>query len=423
MSESIAQFEQKVRVNSRTNFILNVLDGAFFSFGLGFISQTTILPFFVSQLTDSKILISLIMSIFMFGSTLPQLITANIAESLKKNIKAISIIGLLQRLPFFVLGIMVILIGKDNNVVLLLAFFLMWTAYSLLMGAISPFWFGMVSKVIPDNIRGKFFGYRSFLASLLQVTGAFLAGIIIKKYLFPTNFTILFFLTFITMMLSYAFVVSVREPAYPVSNNRLNIKDYFNKLLSIIKKEENFKMYLLSLLFTNFIGMINGLYTVAAVERFGLSGDAAGTLVSVSTVLLISFQSGSSIIWGHLSDKYGHKFVLVSAAVFNLIGALMAVIASTPMMFYLVFIFTGLAVGGSMVSFIAIVPDFCDQEDAPSYAAIVNIIRGLTVAVISLFGGFVVDIFNYQTAFTIAAVMMGIGLYILKTKVVEPRVK
>ncbi len=422
MSKNMAHYHSKVEEHSKNNFLLNVLDGSFFSFGMGFISRATILPFFVSQLTDSKNLVSLIMSIFMLGSTIPQLITANIAESLKRNIKAIAIVGLIQRLPFLILAIMTVVISKDQGFILLTVFFLLWAAFSFLMGAISPFWFGMVSKVIPDDNRGKFFGYKSFFGSLLQVSGAFLAGIIIKEYLFPTSFTILFSLTFITMMISYAFVVSVKEPSYPAPNSKLGNRDYFKKLLTIIKEKKNFKMYLISLLFTNFIGMINGLYTVAGIERLGLSGEEAGIMISIFTVLLIGSQSLSSIVWGYLSDRWGHKSVLVLTAIFNLIGASIAVIANMPILFYLVFLFTGIALGGTMVSFVAIIPDFCKQEEAPSYAAIVNIIRGLTVAVISLFGGLIVDLFNFQVAFFIAAVMMGIGLYILKYKVVEPRV-
>ncbi|MFW6036111.1 MAG: MFS transporter [Halothermotrichaceae bacterium] len=422
MSKSMQDYQSKVQANSRKNFILNILDGTFFSFGMGFISRSTILPLFVSQLTDSKFIISLIMSIYMLGTTIPQLFTANIAESLKKNIKAIAITGFLQRVPFLILAVMTFFIGGEQKVILLVIFFILWSAFSFFMGAVIPFWFGMVSKVTPDDMRGKLFGYKGFLGNVLKVAGAFLAGIIIKQYLFPLNFTILFFLTFVSIMLSYAFVVMVKEPSYPTSNNKLSIKDYFNKLVTIIKKKRNFKMYLISVVFTNFIGMVNGLYSVAAVERLGLSGDAAGTMVSTFTVLLISFQSLSSIIWGHFSDKWGHKFVLISASILNILGAVIAVMANVPLMFYLVFIFTGTALGGTMVSFLAIIPDFCKQEEVPSYTAIANIIKGLVVTVIALIGGLIVDLFNYQIAFAAAAAMMIIGLYILKFKVVEPRV-
>ena len=51
----------------RFNAIVNILDGAFFGSALGFASFTTIIPLFVSQLTDSAILIGLAVA-FLIGA-------------------------------------------------------------------------------------------------------------------------------------------------------------------------------------------------------------------------------------------------------------------------------------------------------------------------------------------------------------------
>jgi len=58
------------------NFIVNVIDGGFFGLGLGFASFSTVLPLFVSNLTNSAILIGLIPAIHIVGWQLPQLFTA-----------------------------------------------------------------------------------------------------------------------------------------------------------------------------------------------------------------------------------------------------------------------------------------------------------------------------------------------------------
>jgi hypothetical protein len=61
----------------RFNFIFNLLDGGFFGFALGFSSFVTIIPLFVSTLTDSAILIGLVPAIHNMGWQLPQLLVAN----------------------------------------------------------------------------------------------------------------------------------------------------------------------------------------------------------------------------------------------------------------------------------------------------------------------------------------------------------
>lgn len=57
----------ELRKHFRYNFIINVLDGGFFGSALGFASFVTVLPLFVSTLTDSAILIGLASAIHSVG--------------------------------------------------------------------------------------------------------------------------------------------------------------------------------------------------------------------------------------------------------------------------------------------------------------------------------------------------------------------
>ncbi|MFA9403505.1 MAG: hypothetical protein ACERKY_10620, partial [Anaerolineales bacterium] len=61
------------REDVRFNASVNILDGAFFGAGLGFASFTTVIPLFVSLLTNSPILIGLAPAIHSLGWQLPQL--------------------------------------------------------------------------------------------------------------------------------------------------------------------------------------------------------------------------------------------------------------------------------------------------------------------------------------------------------------
>ena len=62
------------------NFVLNVTEGALFGFGVGAASFGTVIPLFVSQLTDSAILIALIPYIHQLGWQLPQLLPHSTSE-------------------------------------------------------------------------------------------------------------------------------------------------------------------------------------------------------------------------------------------------------------------------------------------------------------------------------------------------------
>ncbi len=53
---------------------------------------------------------------------------------------------------------------------------------------------------------------------------------------------------------------------------------------------KKFAIILISIFFTEFIGMVSGLFSIAGIDS--MNADAA-VLVSISTVILISFQSVS----------------------------------------------------------------------------------------------------------------------------------
>ena len=64
----------------RHNFVLNVLDGAFFAFGLSFASRATVLPVFVKRIGGDNVAVGLIPVLWFIGFNLPQLFVANLAE-------------------------------------------------------------------------------------------------------------------------------------------------------------------------------------------------------------------------------------------------------------------------------------------------------------------------------------------------------
>ncbi|MBN1580003.1 MAG: MFS transporter, partial [Anaerolineae bacterium] len=76
--------EQQVRRNFRFNFIVNAFDGAFFWCGSSFIASATILPLYVSRLTDSKVAIGILSMISAMGWLVPQLFTANWVQRLPR---------------------------------------------------------------------------------------------------------------------------------------------------------------------------------------------------------------------------------------------------------------------------------------------------------------------------------------------------
>jgi hypothetical protein len=98
--------EQFVAQNLPWNFLVNLVDIMFITLGLSLISRETIMPLFVSELTDSKIAIGLIPAIFSLGFYVPQLFVASRTETFRRMKPFVVIIsGILERGPYLLIAL------------------------------------------------------------------------------------------------------------------------------------------------------------------------------------------------------------------------------------------------------------------------------------------------------------------------------
>ena len=77
-------------------------------FGLNLVSRATVMPLLVSELTPSKMAIGLIPAVYGLGYYLPQLLTANYAEGLRRKKPFLMFVGGVgERLPYLLIGLAV----------------------------------------------------------------------------------------------------------------------------------------------------------------------------------------------------------------------------------------------------------------------------------------------------------------------------
>ena len=100
-----ASIHPEVKKNFKRNFFANVMDAAFWFFGESFAAAYTIMPVFLSTLTDSPILIGLIPALEGAGWFLPQLFLAKHLEGLQQRMPVVRILGIFDRLPFLLLAV------------------------------------------------------------------------------------------------------------------------------------------------------------------------------------------------------------------------------------------------------------------------------------------------------------------------------
>ena len=132
------------------NFSVSLWDITFITLGISFISRETVIPVLVSHLTDSKLVIGLVPAMWSLGLYLPQLLTANWAESMPYKKPFVMVIGFfLERLPYLLIGLIVLFFAVERPTAALVAVLAGIGLASSGAGLGTPPWLDMIAKVIP----------------------------------------------------------------------------------------------------------------------------------------------------------------------------------------------------------------------------------------------------------------------------------
>jgi MFS family permease len=401
----------------RHNYIVNVLDGAFFGFGIGFASFTTIIPLFVSTMTNSAILIGLIPAIHVMGWQLPQLLTAKSISRLKRFKPYVIVATFQERLPFLLIGLIALFYPHLTPQVALILTFLSLIWQGLAGGFAANAWQNMISRVIPADYVATFYGVQSAAANLTASIGAILAGYLLQ-WLLPTwNFAACFLIGNGLMWISFACFAMTREPERVVEYHEHMDTPLFRTIVQVLKKDRNFFYFLLARMASQFAVMAFAFYMVYAVKHHGMTEVTAGIMTSV---LFIS-QVVSNPILGRIADRWSRKRILELGAVATSISALLAWQAPGLSWFVVVFILAGIANTAFWTITMAMVLDFGTEIERPTYVGMANTLISPGAILAPLLGGWLADTAGYPVTFITAAFAGVITAGILIFLVREPR--
>ncbi len=398
------------------NFAVNLLDGVTFWFGFSLISTTTILPLFISKLTTSLIPIGLISVIHSAGWFLPQLFSARITERYKNKKKIVVGWGFfLERIPIWVM-ILSTLVARTNPLIALglMLFALTWNAMGA--GVVAPAWMSLIAKIFPPTKRGSFFGITMFIGSGFGILGSLLSVWLLETYIFPNSFIILYSVAAIFTTLSWVFLALTREPNDVVANNGQSWQAYWKDLIKIIKKDHNYRRYVVSSLIITLGGMGSGFVTISAIQRFNVSD----TTVGLYSLTLLAGQTVGYLVLGKLADRHGHKKSLEIGVGAILLAFVVAFFMPTPSFYFVVFLLLGINLSSWIVSGMLVVWEFCDTDRVPTYSGLANSVRGVIGSIAPLIGTQIAS-FGFGYLFGISTLITLIGIILLRVWVSEPR--
>ena len=406
-----------VQRHYRYNFTVNVLDGGFFVFGVSFASWVTVLPLFVSHLTNSALLIGLIPAVHTVFWQLPQVFTARAVASRVRLKPAVLTLTILERFPYMLFGLLALQLARFNATQALIITFALLILQGLGAGLTANFWQTMISRTMPPTRWGLFFGTQAAFGSLLGTGSAVIAGWILNDQPYPLNFAVCFFLCVAAMSISWLFLAATREPPDTNIGPAMNALAFRRQLFTILQQDRNFRWYLVSRWLQSLVGIPSAFITVYAVKRF----NADPALLGILTGSLMVTQMISNPLMGMLGDRWGHRQAMLLGTVAAVVAPLVALLAPSVGWLFAVFVLTGVSTVCFWLVGITLTLQFGREQDRPAYVGLANTLTAPSGVLAPLLGGWAIDASGYPAMFILALVGGILAVAVLALAVRDPQ--
>ena len=413
----LTKMEQFSRKHLRHNVTVNLLDGGFFGLALGFASFGTILPLFVASLTGSATLIGLVPAIHGTGWLLPQLFTASYTSRLRRYKRSVLMITIHERLPFLGFALVALLLPKIGVQAGLILTFALLTWQGLGGGFTANPWTSMISKIIPPESRGTFFGIQGAAANLLMSGAAIVAGYLLDQGQAPFNFMRTFLIACVFFSLSWTFLALTREPADYEKVIEESPAPFWHGAGQILKRDRNFSWFLVARTLSQFATMGSAFYIVYALRHFQMDTITAGYLTATLTIAQTVANAGM----GWLGDRVGHRWMLILGAASALASALLAWFAPSLSWFFPIFILSGFTNVSIWMNGLTMAVDFSGEKERPFYIGLAQTLTAPAAIIAPLIGGRLADTQGFVSTFAWSAILSVAMMAILIFLVKEPR--
>jgi MFS family permease len=264
---------------------------------------------------------------------------------------------------------------------------------AFLVGTRSPAWTSLMGDLVPQNIRGRYFGRRNMILASAGILATLVAGQVLTVYGFPAIFALLILFS----ALGIPFFMKMYEPTAKRIfhyKHRFALKPAHWR--SALRANRPMVIFALYMVLTNFfVEMVAPFYSVYMLRDLGINYATFSILIVLGALArIISFR-----YWGRLSDRYGSRKIFVVCAIVGIFVPFFWMWVQNPMAAALVMIFDGLIWSGlDLVTFnylLDVTP--CDRR--PQYVANYNFFIGLGAFFGALTGGLLATKFEGTTFF------------------------
>ncbi len=248
----------------------------------------------------------------------------------------------------------------------------------------NPLWHSLMGDLVPEDMRGRYFGERSRLMNLANFVALVSAALVLRLAKnhghTEIGFVAIFTLAMLARMLSIPRLRTVREHALP--KGRLSLHP------TILWREMRGTQFSRFAIFTAVMSFSAGIagpfYAVYMLRDLHFSYIQ---FMATQAVVVLS-QVGTLTLWGRLGDRFGNRFVLAVTGSLIPVAPMLWLTTTHFGAILLIQLLNGLAWAGFNLSAGNFVYDSVPREKRSLYNAVHNILTAFALAAGAGLGGF-----------------------------------
>lgn len=404
----------------RRNLVLGVANGALFRLFNALTDPSLVLTWFVSQLTASPVAIGLLLPISQGGWFLPQLLVSGLVQRMPRRMSLYRATAFVRVLSLALIVASVFIIGDRNPSSLLVAFLILYSAYSLVSGVAGLPFMDVVGKAIPADRRGSFFAWRRFTGGVLALGGSALTSYVLDErrgLAFPMNFGWLFAAAALAMGAGFFFFAQVVEPVDAVQDGSpcgMGVRG----IRDMLWRDRNYVLFVTARVVLLIHAAAVPFYTVFAREKLGAPTSMAGAYLTVFTLASV----GSTLLWGRLGDRRGNRMAMLLGSLLSIPLPLVPLFFGTRISysaFAVLFLLLGIAQSGTEISALSLALDIAPAAERVLYVGFLNTVLGI-VSLLLMTSGLVVQWWGLGALFGLSAACAGLSSFLIRA-VRDPR--
>lgn len=399
------QYVEALTQNRRWNFTINLIDMGAYSVTTATLSETTVVPYFVSQMTPNALIVGILPAIGWVGLYLPQIIGAYLIHSSPYRKRYIVRLVWLERMMIGLMFLVALGLGRISVEILLPVFLAMYFAFWAITGVLIPSYSDFYAKHIP-TARGRFYGVQTLVAGCMGLLGAMLVRWRLAVSPFPLNFQSVLGIALLASFPALLAIHNMREVPFPSPPEPQPLGRYLRDIPALLRGHPAFARFVGVLSVMALGKMMVPFLAVYAVERFGLPGN---TIAVYSGIMLLA-QSLSALLWGTVGDRAGYHWIWMACGVLIFGQTALAWWAPAPGWFYVVFILVGATLGLEFTARPNAVYSLSPAAETPRFVGLANTLIAPWLAVGPLVSGALIDRFSYAAALGVGTAVAATGM-------------